>query len=250
MIEANKKLIKANLTQGVAGVQYNLINLYQSNLIAISTQATLIGGFAFTAVSNINLVTENVALEYCFFSFFTLCLVTALIVLSQGTIVVMYGPALALKGADQASVKTAADYMRSEHFFVLMIGLVSITSLFIGSCILSWAIYKQSVAVATTVIYSVGYIFLIRHGVRAYKLFVPEDDVTLDSDPTSPGAAGKGKNKEDLQAHQQRVAAELTAAKEVSMQMFHINITKIKTVFYFLFINSICFLWTMYRKSA
>lgn len=216
MIEANKKLIKANLTQGVTGVQYNLINLYQSNLIAISTQATLIGGFAFTAVSNVNLVTENIALEYCFFSFFTLCLVTALIVLSQGTIVVMFGPALALKGADQASVKIAAEYMRNEHFFVLIIGLVSISSLFIGSCILSWAIYKQSVAVVTTIIYTISYVFLIRHGVRAYKLFVPEDDVTLENDNNNPGAGGKGKNKEDLQSYQQRLAAELAAAKEVS----------------------------------
>jgi hypothetical protein len=48
MIEANKKLIKANLTQGVVGIQSNLIELYQTNLSAMATQAALIAGFAFS----------------------------------------------------------------------------------------------------------------------------------------------------------------------------------------------------------
>ena len=50
MIAANKNLLKANLTQGVLGIQTNLISLYASNLSAIATQSALIGGFAFTAV--------------------------------------------------------------------------------------------------------------------------------------------------------------------------------------------------------
>jgi len=50
MIAANKRFLKANLTQGVLGIQTNLINLYSSNLSAIATQAALIAGFSFTAV--------------------------------------------------------------------------------------------------------------------------------------------------------------------------------------------------------
>ena len=51
MIAANKRLLKATLTEGVLSIQTNLIQLYSNNLSAIGTQAALIAGFAFTAVS-------------------------------------------------------------------------------------------------------------------------------------------------------------------------------------------------------
>ena len=38
MIEANKRLITANLNQGVTGIQGQLIGLYSSNLSAVATQ--------------------------------------------------------------------------------------------------------------------------------------------------------------------------------------------------------------------
>ena len=100
MIAANKRLIKANLTQGVTGIQNNLINLYASNLSAVATQAALIAGFAFTAVGSYNapINLEQEVFSYFYVSAYTLCLIAALFVLSQATIVVMFGPSLALKG--------------------------------------------------------------------------------------------------------------------------------------------------------
>jgi len=50
MIAANKRLLKATLTEGVLSIQQNLIDLYTNNLSAMGTQAALIGGFAFAAV--------------------------------------------------------------------------------------------------------------------------------------------------------------------------------------------------------
>ena len=49
MIAANKRLLKATLTEGVLSIQQNLIDLYTANLSAMGTQAALIGGFAFAA---------------------------------------------------------------------------------------------------------------------------------------------------------------------------------------------------------
>jgi hypothetical protein len=40
MIAANKRLLKANLTQGVLGIQTNLITLYTNNLSAVATQVS------------------------------------------------------------------------------------------------------------------------------------------------------------------------------------------------------------------
>ena len=51
MIAANKRLLKATLTEGVLGIQINLIQLYQANLSAVATQAALIAGFSFSAIT-------------------------------------------------------------------------------------------------------------------------------------------------------------------------------------------------------
>mmetsp|Transcript_17971 Transcript_17971/g.39849 ORF Transcript_17971/g.39849 Transcript_17971/m.39849 type:complete len:140 (+) Transcript_17971:196-615(+) len=110
MIAANKRFLKANLTQGVLGIQTNLINLYSNNLSAIATQAALIGGFSFTAVileTNTGSVWRE-ALSYFYYVCFTVCLVAALFVLSQATVVVMFGPTMALKGSTDEAVKFAA----------------------------------------------------------------------------------------------------------------------------------------------
>ena len=51
MLEANKRYIKANLTNGVLHIQSHLVELYQSNLSNIGTQAALLCGFAFGAIT-------------------------------------------------------------------------------------------------------------------------------------------------------------------------------------------------------
>ena len=52
MIAANKRLLKATLTEGVLSIQSNLIQLYTDNLTAMGVQSALIGGFAFAAVQS------------------------------------------------------------------------------------------------------------------------------------------------------------------------------------------------------
>ena len=45
MIAANKRLLKATLTEGVLQIQSNLISLYTDNLSAMGVQASLIAGY-------------------------------------------------------------------------------------------------------------------------------------------------------------------------------------------------------------
>jgi hypothetical protein len=135
----------------------------------------------------VNRLTQSV-LPYFYYVLFSICLVAALFVLSQATIVVMFGPSLALKGADQSSVKVASEYMREEQWRVFTVGAVSITALFAGSCIFSWALYPQPIASITTIVYICSYFFLITEGKRAYLRFSPPDDVTLSKAAGGPGA--------------------------------------------------------------
>lgn len=200
MIAANKRFLKANLTQGVLGIQTNLINLYSNNLSAIATQAALIGGFSFTAISlvpDINGVAE-LTLGYLYYVAFTVCLVAALFVLSQATVVVMFGPTMALKGSTDEAVKFAAGHMMHQQLLILKAAVVSVTALFVGACLLSWATYPLGIATITTVVYIIGYYVMLKQGFKAYFTFVPKEDgafVEPDSAFSQANPSGTVKSK-------------------------------------------------------
>lgn len=192
MIAANKNLLKANLTQGVLGIQTNLIDLYTNNLSTLATQAALIAGFAFTSVIAQHPVDGivNETLGYFYYVCFTICLVTALIVLSHATLIVNFGPTMALKGNSQDSVKVAAVHMRTQLYVIYFYCLICLTSLFVGSCVISWSFYPVGIATITTAIYLAGYYLLIRNGIYAYNIFVASDsEIFLD---TATESADKG----------------------------------------------------------
>lgn len=184
MIAANKRLIKVNAKQGVLNIQTTLITIYSNNLSAIATQAALIAGFAFQFVITQRDTTGDnfLGLAYFYYSFYTVCLVTALFVLSQATVATVYGPWMAFKSEDNMAVQHAQDIMRSQASFVFKISIVSITSLFCGACIQTWSIYDLGIAAICTFIYVVGYALVIFHGRRAYLMLFPDDDISKDSD--------------------------------------------------------------------
>jgi hypothetical protein len=183
----------------VLGIQTNLINLYSNNLSAVATQAALIGGFSFTAVSaaysGVN--EEALVLGYFYFVCFTICLVAALFVLSQATIVVMFGPTMALKGSSDEAVKYAAGHMMSQQLIILRAAAVSISALFLAACILSWANYPKGIATITTVVYLVSYYYLVTEGLKAYRTFVPREDGAFVEPALESGAANSTSGKGD-----------------------------------------------------
>lgn len=163
------------------GIQTNLITLYSNNLSAIATQAALIGGFSFTAVllsADVEGPTKLV-LAYFYYSCFTVCLVTALFVLSQATIVGMFGPTMALKGSTDEAVKMAADKMMNQQYIILKAALIAITALFSGACLLAWAKYPKGIAAITTFIYLFTYYYLVKLGMDAYLTFVPNEGASF-----------------------------------------------------------------------
>ncbi len=84
----------------------------------------------------------------------------------------MFGPTMALKGSTDEAVKIAAGHMMTQQFLIFQVASISITALFLGACILSWANYPIGIATITTVIYLVGYYHVIVMGFRAYSTFV------------------------------------------------------------------------------
>eukprot|EP01040_Poterioochromonas_malhamensis_P013816 gene13815-15234_t len=229
MIAANKRYLKANLTQGVLNIQTNLVQLYSNNLTILATQAALIGGFSFTAVLESpehGSLAERI-LSYFYYVCWAVCLVCCLFILAQATIVVMFGPTMALKGATDDAVKFAANHMREQVFIALTAAWAVITALFIGACILSWAKYNLGVAVITNVVFLVGYAALMVESYHAYRAFVPLDDsafiepvVDATGKPTDELKLVSADGKEEEQKHT-ALQESLAAAHEVVFSFSH-----------------------------
>ena len=126
-----------------------------------------------------------------------------MIVLTQSTIVTMFGPSKALKGDSSDAVKDASENMRQQQWMVLFIGTISyslfslfyhhdlilfnraltlgaicITCLFSGACIQTWVNLPYPLAIIASFIYIVSYTLLILWGRGAYFMFHLETDIT------------------------------------------------------------------------
>ncbi len=117
---------------------------------------------------------KYLTLSYLYILCFTICLVTSLFVLTQATIVVMFGPTMALKGSNDEAVKIAAQHMQEQQLVIFKVASVAVTSLFLGAMIVTWANAPVGIATIVTVVYFVVYYELVKYGKKAYFTFIPK----------------------------------------------------------------------------
>ena len=147
------------------------------NLQAIGTQAALIGAFAFAGIGEIQMPKSGytwIGLSY-FYDFFihaTLCL--SIFAVSQSTVVTIFGPSVALKGADTDVVLYIAHVIRNQRKNVLFIGAATVTCIFCATIANFWAKIPAPVAASATVVFFVGYCFIVTEGLRCYNAFHPD----------------------------------------------------------------------------
>ena len=193
MIEANKKYISATLRQGTAHIQGSLIQLYSYNLNAIGTQAALIAGFAFTALSDLTPTDATTGLQYFYYICYTICLITALFVLTQATITAIYGSTLSVRGKEAETVEYAARIMKERQEFILKMGFTCISALFVGGVLQSWSMYPTGIAVITTFLYITFWCWLVREGLGTFRECQPNMETGLENQEEAI------ENKEKLQ---------------------------------------------------
>lgn len=85
MIAANKRLLKATLTQGVLGIQISLIQLYTANLNSVNVEAAVIAGFAFSALKESHRFgsLKDYILVYIYYVSFAISFIAAIFVVTQ-----------------------------------------------------------------------------------------------------------------------------------------------------------------------
>jgi len=100
MFLSNKNLLGATVHKQVLEVESQMIALYSTNLSSIGTQSALLAGLAFTALNNVyqQNVIKSDWLAYGYNGSYTICLISALMVMSHTVIASMFGPKRALTG--------------------------------------------------------------------------------------------------------------------------------------------------------
>ena len=92
--------IKADVRRGILKSQYQMVDLYNTNLNAVGTQAGFIASLSYTVIM-LNLTmgeirTGTLATIYC--SFYAISISSALIIMSHCILASMLGPTKALVG--------------------------------------------------------------------------------------------------------------------------------------------------------
>jgi hypothetical protein len=173
MIAGDKNKLKASLTQGVLQIQGLLIELYGSNLNTLASQSALLAAFSFTGYTEatVNRTKLNDVLAYPFYFINAITVVVSLFIVSQATLVSIFGPTLALNGNSAEAVQTAVNHMEEQQYFILKLACVSVTTLFIGCTLLSWTRMHYGPATIVTAVFITVYYNIIKHGRNSYETF-------------------------------------------------------------------------------
>jgi hypothetical protein len=142
MIVGDRNMMKASLAKGILEIQLYLVEFYTRNLSAFGDQGALLAGFAYTAIFEAvypNRIVFQYWFSYPYYFFSTICLISSLFIVTQSTIVTMYGPAMALSGETPESVASSVLNMRRQQTLIFKIGIVAIASLYLSGICFSWA---------------------------------------------------------------------------------------------------------------
>lgn len=80
----------------------------------------------------------------------------------------IFGPAVALKGAETDVVLYIAQVIRDQRKNVLFIGAATVTCIFCATIANFWAKIPAVVAASATVVFFVGYCFIVSEGEYQY----------------------------------------------------------------------------------
>ena len=156
MNRANQQALFQQTNQAVLDIRQLEIDYYTSLYGVVGTQATLVGGFAYSIVTQNN-NTENAYLDvflYIYFIFAALTLAASLHVLLCTMLLQVYGPGLAINGPLGSMVR-ATEGMRSEQGQVIGGFFVMIASFILSTLACFWCVMTTNQAIISTVCFCI-----------------------------------------------------------------------------------------------
>jgi len=165
MLHADKRALEQNLKVNLLRIREKELHFYTENCVAIGTQASLLAGFAYAGLIQVDIPEHvNETLKTAYLCVTTTAMGLELIAVLNSTLCSMLGPGLALRGPD-GSMNKAVDEMMEEYrltFFFFGTGLVAFH---FSALIFAWLEFVWPVAMAMSVT-----IFLFLYGMYHYFL--------------------------------------------------------------------------------
>lgn len=180
MLIADKHYLKANLSRGWLATQSNLINLYTTNLQAFGTMAAFVAGCAFMGIAELRMPKARfrwTGLNYLYDIFIHLALCLSIFATTQSVLVVVYGPSIALKGAEDDAVIIVANELQYQRRKIMFIGGLAILSLYFSLISNYWAKVPLPTVIVTTFLLLFGVGLTVFEGIRCYNRFHPGREV-------------------------------------------------------------------------
>lgn len=182
MLIADKHYLKANLSRGWLANQSTLIKLYTTNLQALGTMSAFVAGCAFMGIAELRMPKARfrwTGLNFLYDFFIHLALCLAIFATTQSALVIVYGPSIALKGAEDDSVIIVANELEKQRKKIQRIGILAILSLFFSLISNYWAKVPTATGVVTTFLLLSGVGITLFEAIRCYNKFHPGDEMHI-----------------------------------------------------------------------
>eukprot|EP00743_Colponemidia_sp_Colp-15_P005404 GILK01005809.1.p1 GENE.GILK01005809.1~~GILK01005809.1.p1 ORF type:complete len:218 (+),score=17.39 GILK01005809.1:67-720(+) len=172
MLLANKAATVSELTVTFLEVRAKELDYYTSNYNAISTMASLIAGFAFSALTipipdttedpHVFLRLTSLVSTACAMGF-------ELIAVTIATFCTMFGPGLALRGSQGPdSIHKAVEELKDHMNVTMTFFLLGILAMFTGIVSLSWLTQSFASGLIVTFVMATFVFMLIRYGSKIF----------------------------------------------------------------------------------
>jgi len=140
----NDAVTNANLIHG--DVRQKELDFYVNNYVTLGGTSTVMAGFVFSQLTNPVPPSTNWILETIYLVSTALCLGLNLCIISWSTLSCIWGPGMALRGADgMHSMHQVLDFFKSELASMYFTFMTGIFMYFVSTCSLVWVYPSQSV---------------------------------------------------------------------------------------------------------
>eukprot|EP01066_Platyproteum_vivax_P010148 Platyproteum_vivax@DN4518_c0_g1_i1.p1 len=176
MLQLYKNEVVTSISKQQAEIRQMELDWYTSNYWTMSTQATLIGGFAFHQLAQPENEESPIVLDAMFLSFTAIAMGCSLCVVTNCTYMVLWGPGLALKGDKGAlSIHNAIDELKKEQLTVFLFFLTSLLTFYISNILFLFTLYTEWLAIVAALILTIFFIAMLVYTYSIMKKLWIED---------------------------------------------------------------------------
>ena len=149
-------------------------------------QSVMIAGFSYSGLSvGLDQVSSlgwsDFIIHFGYLSTTTVAMICGMTVIIVGTLCSIFGPGLALRGADGSnSMHKAVEVMKGESVFLFNVFSMMLFFFHLSSLMLMWVLYDRAVAICVNIVLIIFFVMFIKNGIEITSRLHVRDDEAVD----------------------------------------------------------------------